>query len=113
MMKSKHTGALSRRLRALAWVNIGIQACFPLAVTFTPSVVAASSFLRNPAAPNRAPATQPYTLAVGETTASVAKKFGISVAELRKLNQFRSFAHGFDHLQPGDELDVPAAPRAT
>ncbi|MGQ5837794.1 inverse autotransporter beta domain-containing protein, partial [Serratia sp. IR-2025] len=76
-------------------------------------MVAASSFLRNPAAPNRAPATQPYTLAVGETTASVAKKFGISVAELRKLNQFRTFAHGFDHLQPGDELDVPAAPRAT
>ncbi|WP_327279476.1 invasin domain 3-containing protein [Serratia marcescens] len=28
------------------------------------------------------------------------------------MNQFRTFAHGFDHLQPGDELDVPAV-RAT
>ncbi|HHU7991242.1 TPA: inverse autotransporter adhesin YeeJ, partial [Escherichia coli] len=30
------------------------------------------------------------------------------VAELRKLNQFRTFARGFDNVRQGDELDVPA-----
>ncbi len=34
----------------------------------------------------------------------------MTLEELRKLNQFRTFAHGFEHLQPGDELDVPLAP---
>lgn len=38
---------------------------------------------------------------------SVAERFGISVAELRKLNQFRTFARGFDNVRQGDELDVP------
>ncbi|EKQ6269120.1 Ig-like domain-containing protein, partial [Escherichia coli] len=37
-----------------------------------------------------------------------AERFGISVAELRKLNQFRTFARGFDNVRQGDELDVPA-----
>lgn len=39
---------------------------------------------------------------------SVAERFGISVAELRKLNQFRTFARGFDNVRQGNELDVPA-----
>lgn len=39
---------------------------------------------------------------------SVAERFGIAVAELRKLNQFRTFARGFDNVRQGDELDVPA-----
>ena len=39
---------------------------------------------------------------------SVAERFSISVAELRKLNQFRTFARGFDNVRQGDELDVPA-----
>ena len=39
---------------------------------------------------------------------SVAERFGISLAELRKLNQFRTFARGFDNVRQGDELDVPA-----
>lgn len=30
------------------------------------------------------------------------------MAELRKLNQFRTFARGFDNVRQGDELDVPA-----
>ncbi|MDX7274042.1 invasin domain 3-containing protein [Serratia marcescens] len=106
IMKSKPTDVSLRRWRALTWINIGIQACFPLAVSFTPTIAAASSLLQK-----SAPAqTQAYTLTTGETVATVAKKYNISQAELRKLNQFRSFAHGFDHLKAGDELDVPAAP---
>lgn len=52
--------------------------------------------------------TVPYTLEALESAQSVAERFGISVAELRKLNQFRTFARGFDNVRQGDELDVPA-----
>ncbi|HDC8737147.1 TPA: inverse autotransporter adhesin YeeJ [Escherichia coli] len=52
--------------------------------------------------------TVPYTLGALESAQSVAERFGISVAKLRKLNQFRTFARGFDNVRQGDELDVPA-----
>ncbi len=52
--------------------------------------------------------TVPYTLGALESAQSVAERFGISVAELRKLNQFRTFSRGFDNVRQGDELDVPA-----
>ncbi|SQW57601.1 adhesin [Escherichia coli] len=52
--------------------------------------------------------TVPYTLGALESAQSVAERFGNSVAELRKLNQFRTFARGFDNVRQGDELDVPA-----
>ncbi|ELH6216274.1 Ig-like domain-containing protein [Escherichia coli] len=52
--------------------------------------------------------TVPYTLGALESAQSVAERFGISLAELRKLNQFRTFARGFDNARQGDELDVPA-----
>lgn len=52
--------------------------------------------------------TVPYTLGALESAQSVAERFGISVAELRKLNQFRTFARGFDNVRQGDELDVLA-----
>lgn len=52
--------------------------------------------------------TVPYTLGALESAQSVSERFGISVAELRKLNQFRTFARGFDNVRQGDELDVPA-----
>ncbi|MGS7922797.1 Ig-like domain-containing protein [Escherichia coli] len=52
--------------------------------------------------------TVPYTLGALESAQSVAERFGISLAELRKLNQFRTFARSFDNVRQGDELDVPA-----
>ena len=50
----------------------------------------------------------PTPLECWKSAQSVAERFGISVAELRKLNQFRTFARGFDNVRQGDELDVPA-----
>ncbi len=50
----------------------------------------------------------PTPLERWKSAQSVAERFGISVAELRKLNQFRTFARGFDNVRQGDELDVPA-----
>ncbi|EJN4070522.1 inverse autotransporter beta domain-containing protein, partial [Salmonella enterica] len=48
-----------------------------------------------------------YTLKNGDTTDSVAKCYGITLSALKKINQFRVFAHDFENLRPGDELDVP------
>ncbi|MGX5079620.1 inverse autotransporter beta domain-containing protein, partial [Enterobacter mori] len=45
--------------------------------------------------------------------ATVAAKYNMSVEQLRKLNQFRTFAHEFDRIEAGDELDVPLAPLPT
>ncbi|MDT7012737.1 LysM peptidoglycan-binding domain-containing protein [Enterobacter cancerogenus] len=98
-------------LRRLVWLNIAVQAVFPLAVTFTPMMAGAGEqhFLQQPV-PLSAQRTQVYTLSSGETAASVAKKYHLTLDQLRELNQFRSFAHGFSNLQSGDELDVPVTP---
>lgn len=113
-MKCKHPSAppteavFSPRLRRLAWLNIAVQAAFPLVVAFSPVIAAASSqhFLQQPA-PESAQRTQVYTLGAGETAASVAKKFHLTLKQLSELNQLRTFAHGMDGLQPGDDVDVP------
>ncbi|BAE73877.1 putative invasin [Sodalis glossinidius str. 'morsitans'] len=103
---------LSWGLILFTWLNIGIQAIVPLTYAFVPSQASAAGntkFLKG-SADKATLDTKTYTLATGETTASVAQKYHMSLEALRKLNQFRTFARGFDHLQPGDELDVPLAP---
>ncbi|MGS0640059.1 hypothetical protein, partial [Citrobacter sp. VF227] len=48
-----------------------------------------------------------YTLGGGETAASVAKKFHLTLDQLREINQLRTFAHGLNGLRAGDDVDVP------
>ncbi|EOG2477060.1 TPA: inverse autotransporter beta domain-containing protein, partial [Serratia marcescens] len=40
----------------------------------------------------------------------MAKRYNMTPDALRKLNQFRTFARGWENLRTGDELDVPVAP---
>lgn len=95
-------------LRRLTWFNIAIQSTFSLAVAFTPGMAAAGEqhFLHQ-TTPLSSLRTQVYILRSGETATSVAKKYHLTPEQLRELNQFRSFAHGFDNLGQGDEIDVP------
>ncbi|ELF9473279.1 inverse autotransporter adhesin YeeJ [Escherichia coli] len=94
--------------RLTAGISLITQLAFPMA--------AAAQGVVNTATQQPVPAqiaiananTVPYTLGALESAQSVAERFGISVAELRKLNQFRTFARGFDNVRQGDELDVPA-----
>ena len=94
--------------RLTAGICLVTQLAFPMA--------AAAQGVVNAATPQPVPAqiaiananTVPYILGALESAQSVAERFGISVAELRKLNQFRTFARGFDNVRQGDELDVPA-----
>ena len=51
--------------------------------------------------------TATYTLAPGDTVETVAKKYGMTVAQLKKLNMFRSYSKPFSELTTGDDVDVP------
>nr|WP_244567396.1 Ig-like domain-containing protein [Escherichia coli] len=94
--------------RLTAGICLITQLAFPMAAA-TQGVVNAATQQPVPAQIAIANAnTVPYTLGALESAQSVAERFGISVAELRKLNQFRTFARGFDNVRQGDELDVPA-----
>ncbi|EHK6476284.1 Ig-like domain-containing protein [Escherichia coli] len=94
--------------RLTAGICLVTQLAFPMAAA-AQGVVNAATQQPVPAQIAIANAnTVPYTLGALESTQSVAERFGISVAELRKLNQFRTFARGFDNVRQGDELDVPA-----
>jgi len=100
-----------RHEKLFVWTTVFFQAAFPLALAFTPVIAAASekgSFLQQAdITPLR---TRVYTLAAGETVATVAEKYNMSPAALQRLNQFRTFTRGFENLQPGEELDVPLSP---
>ncbi|HAF8819112.1 TPA: LysM peptidoglycan-binding domain-containing protein, partial [Salmonella enterica] len=96
----------SPALRRLAWFNIAVQVAFPLAVAFPPAMAGEQHFLPQPA-PLSTQRTQVYTLGPGETAISVAKKFDLTLNQLRELNQLRTFAHGLNGLQSGDDVDVP------
>nr|ELR5114529.1 LysM peptidoglycan-binding domain-containing protein [Providencia stuartii] len=114
-MKTEISKVFPKRLKLVAWLNIAIQTSFPIASVFTP-IISSSQDNRHFLTKENVlidRQTQIYTLAEGENTLSVAKKYNMSVDALRKLNQFRTFAHGFDKLQAGDELDVPVAPLPT
>ncbi|WP_395489515.1 Ig-like domain-containing protein [Cedecea davisae] len=103
--------SLSPGIRCIAWFSIALQAAFPAAVAFTPVMAGASkSHFLQQAVPLSTLRTEVHTLAPGETVLSVAQNYHLSPVQLRELNQFRTFARGFDHLQAGDELDVPVAP---
>ncbi|MBQ0956127.1 inverse autotransporter beta domain-containing protein [Serratia symbiotica] len=103
--------AVSFRTKLFVWLLIVTQFNFPLAATGTlngSEVGSDNPFLKKPA--DTSLQTQVHILSSGENSALLAQKYHMTLEELRKLNQFRTFAHGFEHLQPGDELDVPLAP---
>ncbi|MBF8733671.1 inverse autotransporter beta domain-containing protein [Pseudomonas guariconensis] len=108
-MIRKSPSQLSLPTRALAWMNIAIQAVLPLTVALTPTHAGAASDQTPGTAQHQR--TVLHTLAPGETVERVAARFNMSVAELRTLNQDRTFANGFDNLRPGDRLEVPSTPR--
>ncbi|NLS52097.1 inverse autotransporter beta domain-containing protein, partial [Hafnia alvei] len=97
-----------RYIRAIAHLNIGMQVVFPLALSFTPVMVARAETEDKKFLTTSAPVTTiPYVLQPGDTIAQIAEKYQLTVAQLKKLNQYRTFAHGFESVRAGDEIDVP------
>ncbi|MBN3263363.1 inverse autotransporter beta domain-containing protein, partial [Pectobacterium brasiliense] len=101
-----HAGAAF--LRRIAWLNIIVQLMFPLLSAFTPATAHVNiSQTDINKTEKKTIFTETYTLKKGETASSVAKKYNLTLDELRQLNQQRSFPHTFSHIQAGQEIDVP------
>ncbi len=94
--------------RLTAGVCLFTQNFFPVMATAQNVVHAKPQTTVSSAPPLIENNTVPYTLGALESAQSVADRFGISLEELRRLNQFRTFARGFDNVRQGEELDVPA-----
>ena len=94
--------------RLTAGVCLFTQIFFPVMATAQNVVHAKPQTTVSSAPPLLENNTVPYTLGALESAQSVADRFGISLEELRRLNQFRTFARGFDNVRQGEELDVPA-----
>ncbi|ELK1277995.1 inverse autotransporter beta domain-containing protein [Escherichia coli] len=94
--------------RLTAGVCLFTQIFFPVMATAQNVVHAKPQTTVSSAPPLIENNTVPYTLGALESAQSVADRFGISLEELRRLNQFRTFARGFDNVRQGEELDVPA-----
>ncbi|HDC4501912.1 TPA: inverse autotransporter beta domain-containing protein, partial [Enterobacter kobei] len=94
----------SRRcIKGVSLLNVFLHLNLTLAPAFLPLVASAQEIKK----------TKPYVLTSGETAVSVAAKFGLSVSELQKLNQFRTFAMGFSSIGEGSEIDIPVMTSGT
>ncbi|WP_321147098.1 LysM domain-containing protein, partial [Providencia alcalifaciens] len=90
-MNRKSKDFIPYHVTFIAWINIATQISFPLVSVFAP--VAANAFTeqnhqqRTFLLPKKNTLTlretQPYTLQAGETTQSIAKKYNISLEQLR------------------------------
>ncbi|AHM72829.1 YrIlm family inverse autotransporter adhesin [Yersinia hibernica] len=95
--------AQPRTLKVIAWVNILFQLLLPLSLSFTPAIAAVAT---SKAAAINSP-TESYILGAGENINSVAKRNGMTVDELKRINIYRTFSKPFMALTAGDEIDVP------
>ncbi|WP_145507727.1 YrIlm family inverse autotransporter adhesin [Yersinia hibernica] len=95
--------AQQRTFRVIAWVNILFQLLFPLSLSFTPAIAAVpiskATLVNIP--------TESYILTAGENVNIVAKRNGMTVDELKRINIYRTFSKPFNKLASGDEIDIP------
>lgn len=110
----------TRVFRLSIWSTLLLQTFTPLAISLAPVMAARAETPAMSGEPisatDMSPAslggmeTKTYILKAGETTSMVARRYGMTLAQLKRLNEFRVFAHGFNNLRTGDELDVPVKP---
>lgn len=100
--KGRFEQRISRKGTVMVWVNIFFQLLFPLSISFSLAMATAITHSAYPFSE-----TEPYVLGPGETVNAIAKKHGMSVAQLQKINQYRTFSKPFSALTTGDEIEVP------
>ncbi len=96
---------LPTHIRRVAWGTLLLQLFVPLSVSFSPAIAAMKASKADIIVSYSS--TEPYVLGADETVAMVAKKYGITVDELKKINIYRTFSRPFTALTTGDEIDVP------
>ncbi|PHM74942.1 inverse autotransporter beta domain-containing protein [Xenorhabdus kozodoii] len=93
-------------VKRVAWINIVTQLAFPVVGALTPAIASAKthSTFQNE---KQTLLTEPYILKSGETVTVVAKRYGLTVSDLNRINQLRTFDKPFTTLGVGSEIDVP------
>ncbi|OWF81057.1 hypothetical protein B4900_05060 [Yersinia rohdei] len=117
--KSSYTSLNNVRTRIHAWLMALLPLALLLSITFISAIaVAKPSVSTSTSTSTSTPTsisteqwaglpTQPYILRAGETVATVAKRHGLTVDELKEINIYRAFSKPFVHLASGDEIDIP------
>ncbi len=117
--KSSYTSLNNVRTRIHAWLMALLPLALLLSITFISAIAVAKPSVSTPTptpTPTSTPTsteqwaglpTQPYILRAGETVATVAKRHGLTVDELKEINIYRAFSKPFVHLASGDEIDIP------
>ncbi|MGL5757773.1 inverse autotransporter beta domain-containing protein, partial [Plesiomonas sp.] len=86
----------------MAWANIAVQALLPVSLSISPAVYAAIAESKQ-----RTDALVVYSVQLGDTATSIAKQFGLTLDELKKLNSEAYKDKSLNNIQIGDTLLVP------
>ncbi|MGL5345181.1 MAG: inverse autotransporter beta domain-containing protein [Plesiomonas sp.] len=102
MKTTQLTTTPHRAVALMAWANIAVQALLPISLSLSPVVYAsvAESKLRTDS-------LVVYQVQLGDTAISIAKQFGLTLEELKKLNSEAYKDKSLNALQIGDTLLVP------
>ncbi|MGL4929408.1 MAG: inverse autotransporter beta domain-containing protein, partial [Plesiomonas sp.] len=85
-----------------AWANIAVQSLLPISLSLSPAVYAAMAENKQ-----RTDALVVYQVQIGDTALSIAKQFGLTLEELKKLNSEAYKEKSLNAITVGDSLLVP------
>lgn len=89
--------------KKLVWFTVLIHILCPLTIAFTPLMLARADKPQYLSAVS----VRTLTLGAGENVQDVAKRYNLSLSELKEINKFRIFSRPFEQLSAGDDIDVP------
>ncbi|MGL5101848.1 MAG: inverse autotransporter beta domain-containing protein, partial [Plesiomonas sp.] len=85
-----------------AWANIAVQSLLPISLSLSPAVYAGIAENKR-----RTDALMVYQVQLGDTVVSIAKQFGLTLEELKKLNSEAYKDKSLNSITIGDTVLVP------
>ncbi|HEJ7043025.1 TPA: inverse autotransporter beta domain-containing protein, partial [Serratia liquefaciens] len=93
--------------KAIAWLMVFLQFIFPVMLSASPAIAATQEAqVVNSLSPALPVPTTGYTLIGDDSLATVARKYGLSLDELKKLNHKNEKVQR-ENVQAGDAIEVP------
>ncbi|MGL6001077.1 MAG: inverse autotransporter beta domain-containing protein, partial [Plesiomonas sp.] len=102
MRYSDFTPKPKRTVIIAAWANIAVQSLLPISLSLSPAVYAAMAENKQ-----RTDVLVVYQVQIGDTALSIAKQFGLTLEELKKLNSEAYKEKSLNAITVGDSLLVP------
>ncbi|HEN3606628.1 TPA: hypothetical protein U5E31_004182 [Yersinia enterocolitica] len=88
--------------KIITYINIILQLIFPLSLSFIPVI----AFANAPSSHVMNASIEPYALGTDKNIETAAKKYSISVDELKRINIYRSVSKPSTPLTSGDVIDM-------